>query len=59
MRGEPAPLHGGEWRAYADHRMATSGAIVGLAIDGVVVDDIGSTSKTLPQFTGLWEQMLG
>jgi 3-phosphoshikimate 1-carboxyvinyltransferase len=54
----PAPLHGGDWRAYADHRMATTGAIVGLAVDGVVIDDIGSTSKTLPQFTALWEQML-
>lgn len=59
LRVEPAPLHGGGWKAYADHRMATSGAIVGLAVDGVVVDDIGSTSKTLPQFTELWEQMLG
>ncbi|MCK8608716.1 3-phosphoshikimate 1-carboxyvinyltransferase [Agromyces sp. C10] len=59
LRIEPAPLHGGEWKAYADHRMATSGAIVGLAVEGVVVDDIGSTSKTLPQFTELWEQMLG
>jgi 3-phosphoshikimate 1-carboxyvinyltransferase len=54
----PAPLHGGDWHAYADHRMATTGAIVGLGVDGVVVDDIGSTSKTLPQFTALWEQML-
>ncbi|ANJ27634.1 3-phosphoshikimate 1-carboxyvinyltransferase [Agromyces aureus] len=54
----PAPLHGGPWRAYADHRMATTGAIVGLGVDGVIVDDIGSTSKTLPQFTALWEQML-
>jgi 3-phosphoshikimate 1-carboxyvinyltransferase len=59
LRIEPVPLHGGEWRAYADHRMATTGAIVGLAVDGVVVDDVGSTSKTLPQFTELWEQMLG
>ncbi|WP_353827370.1 3-phosphoshikimate 1-carboxyvinyltransferase [Agromyces sp. SYSU T0242] len=59
LRIEPAPLHGGDWRAYADHRMATTGAIVGLAVDGVVVDDIGSTSKTLPQFTDLWERMLG
>ncbi len=58
LRIEPAPLHGGPWRAYADHRMATSGAIVGLAVPGVVVDDIASTGKTLPQFTGLWEQML-
>ncbi|WP_448809408.1 3-phosphoshikimate 1-carboxyvinyltransferase [Agromyces bauzanensis] len=55
---EPAPMHGGPWRAYADHRMATTGAIVGLAVPGVVVDDIASTGKTLPQFTRLWEQML-
>ncbi len=58
LRIVPAPLTGGPWRAYADHRMATTGAIVGLAVPGVVVDDIGSTSKTLPQFTKLWEQML-
>jgi 3-phosphoshikimate 1-carboxyvinyltransferase len=58
LRIEPTPLHGGPWRAYADHRMATSGAIIGLAVPGVVVDDIGSTSKTLPQFTHLWGQML-
>ncbi len=58
LRIEPAPLTGGPWRAYADHRMATTGAIVGLAVPGVVVDDIGSTSKTLPQFPALWEQML-
>lgn len=58
LRIEPAPLTGGPWQAYADHRMATTGAIIGLAVPGVVVDDIGSTSKTLPQFTKLWEQML-
>ncbi|WP_127792951.1 3-phosphoshikimate 1-carboxyvinyltransferase [Agromyces sp. LHK192] len=55
---EPAPLRGGAWRAYADHRMATSGAILGLAVPGVVVDDIGTTSKTLPQFPQLWERLL-
>lgn len=58
LRIEPVELTGGPWRAYADHRMATTGAIIGLAVPGVVVDDIGSTSKTLPQFTRLWEQML-
>ena len=58
LRVEPAPLHGGLWHAYADHRMATTGAIVGLAVPGVVVDDIASTGKTLPQFPKLWEQML-
>ncbi|MBT2500254.1 3-phosphoshikimate 1-carboxyvinyltransferase [Agromyces sp. ISL-38] len=58
LRIEPAALHAGPWRAYADHRMATSGAIIGLAVPGVVVDDIASTGKTLPQFTELWERML-
>lgn len=55
---EPAELHGGLWRTYADHRMATSGAILGLAVEGVFIDDIGSTSKTMPAFTQLWERML-
>jgi len=55
---EPRPLSGGLWHAYEDHRMATAGAIVGLAVDGVLVDDIGATAKTLPQFTELWGRML-
>ena len=54
----PAPLRGAPWRAYADHRMATAGAIVGLVVPGVEVDDIGCTSKTLPGFTTLWADML-
>lgn len=54
----PAPLKGGTWKAFGDHRMATSGALVGLVVDGVEIDDIGQTAKTLPQFVGLWEAML-
>jgi len=50
----PAPLHGGLWHSYEDHRMATAGAIIGLAIEGVEVDDITTTAKTLPQFAALW-----
>jgi len=56
---EPAPLHGGPWAAYADHRMATTGALLGLVVDGVVVDDIGTTAKTLPEFPELWQELLG
>ncbi|MGZ3142476.1 3-phosphoshikimate 1-carboxyvinyltransferase [Lentzea chajnantorensis] len=56
---EPAPLHGGVWKAYADHRMATAGAIIGLVVPGVSVDDIGSTTKTIPDFPGMWDAMLG
>jgi 3-phosphoshikimate 1-carboxyvinyltransferase len=55
----PRPLHGGVWHAYADHRMATAGAVLGLVVDGVAVDDIGATSKTLPDFVGLWARMVG
>jgi 3-phosphoshikimate 1-carboxyvinyltransferase len=54
----PRPLYGGIWRAYADHRMATAGAIIGLAVDGVEVDDIGCTTKTLPDFPGMWSTLL-
>ena len=58
LRIEPAPLHGGLWHAYADHRMATAGAILGLVVPGVEVDDIGTTSKTLPGFESMWADML-
>ena len=53
-----APLHGGGWRSYADHRMATAGAIVGLRVDGVEVEDIATTAKTLPDFPTMWAAML-
>jgi 3-phosphoshikimate 1-carboxyvinyltransferase len=52
------PLRPGIWRSYADHRMATAGAIVGLRVAGVEVEDIATTAKTLPQFPRLWTDML-
>ncbi len=58
LRIEPASLHGADWSAYDDHRMATAGAVVGLLVDGVAVDDIGSTAKTLPQFPELWAALV-
>jgi 3-phosphoshikimate 1-carboxyvinyltransferase len=57
----PAALQaasGRTWGAYADHRMATAGAILGLVVPGIAVDDIGSTSKTLPDFPASWAAML-
>ncbi|MFM2721378.1 3-phosphoshikimate 1-carboxyvinyltransferase [Microbacterium mcarthurae (nom. nud.)] len=59
IRIVPAPLRGGGWKAHHDHRMATTGALIGLRVPGIVVDDIGTTAKTLPQFAALWERMLG
>jgi 3-phosphoshikimate 1-carboxyvinyltransferase len=46
------------WQSYADHRMATAGAIVGLRVPGVEVEDIGTTAKTLPDFPLMWADML-
>ncbi len=51
-------LHAGMWRSYADHRMAMAGAIVGLRVPGVEVEDIATTAKTLPEFPQLWADML-
>lgn len=58
LRIIPRTLHGGSWTAYHDHRMATTGALIGLRVPGVEIDDIGTTAKTLPEFTLLWERML-
>lgn len=58
LRVDPRPLHGGVWRSYEDHRMATAGAIIGLAVPGVEIENIATTAKTLPQFTGLWSRMV-
>jgi len=58
LRISPSPLSGGRFRSYHDHRMATAGALIGLAVPGVVVEDIATTTKTLPDFVGLWDGML-
>lgn len=50
----PAPLHGGVFETYADHRMATAAAVIGLAVPGVQVVDIATTAKTMPHFPALW-----
>jgi 3-phosphoshikimate 1-carboxyvinyltransferase len=55
---EPRPLHGGQFQTYDDHRIAMAAAVVGLAVDGVLVEDIGTTRKTVPDFAGSWQRML-
>ena len=56
----PAPLHAGDrpWRAYADHRMATAGALIGLVVPGVLIDDVACTDKTIPDFPGRWATLV-
>jgi 3-phosphoshikimate 1-carboxyvinyltransferase len=46
------------FRSYEDHRMATAGAIIGLAVEGVIVENIETTRKTLSDFPGMWQGML-
>lgn len=58
IRVIPGPLSGNTWRSYHDHRMATTGALLGLVVPGIVIDDIGTTAKTLPEFADLWDAML-
>lgn len=53
----PRALHAGTWHACNDHRMATAGAILGLVVPGIEVDDITATGRTLPDFPDLWEAM--
>lgn len=55
---EPAALHGGVFPTYGDHRLATAGALAGLRVPGVELDDVSVTTKTLPDFPGLWREML-
>jgi len=62
---KPKPLSVGSsvapylFKTYEDHRMATAGAIIGLAVPGVIVENIETSKKTLPNFPELWSQMLG
>ncbi len=55
---DPQPLRGGVWHTYADHRMATAGAVLGLVTPDVLVEDIATTAKTLPDFDLRWTQMV-
>ncbi|MFD7551204.1 3-phosphoshikimate 1-carboxyvinyltransferase [Streptomyces sp. NPDC059816] len=55
----PRPLRGGTFHTYDDHRMATAGAIIGLAVPEVLIENVATTAKTLPDFPDLWTGMLG
>jgi 3-phosphoshikimate 1-carboxyvinyltransferase len=58
LRIEPGPPRAADLATYHDHRMATAAAIVGLRIPGVRVADIETTSKTLPDFPGMWSALV-
>jgi 3-phosphoshikimate 1-carboxyvinyltransferase len=55
----PGPLTGAGFETYDDHRMAHAAAVIGLAVPGVRLTDVGCTSKTMPEFPALWSAMVG
>jgi 3-phosphoshikimate 1-carboxyvinyltransferase len=59
LRIRPRTLHGGVFHTYDDHRLATAAAVLGLVVEGVQVEDVATTAKTLPDFPGLWAGLLG
>jgi 3-phosphoshikimate 1-carboxyvinyltransferase len=54
----PRRLTGGAMHSYDDHRLAMAWAVLGLAVDGVLVEDIATTRKTVPDFVGSWNRLL-
>ena len=54
----PAPLHGGTFHTYEDHRLATAGAVIGLVTPDVLIENVATTRKTLPDFPGLWKSLV-
>ncbi|MBI2245976.1 MAG: 3-phosphoshikimate 1-carboxyvinyltransferase [Nocardioides sp.] len=54
----PAPLHGGVFHTYADHRMAHAGVIIGAAVEDVLVENVATTGKTFPDFAGFWSGLI-
>ncbi|MFE4593763.1 3-phosphoshikimate 1-carboxyvinyltransferase [Streptomyces laurentii] len=59
LRIRPRPLRGGIFHTYHDHRMATAGALLGLAVKDVEIENVKTTEKTLPDFPRMWTEMLG
>lgn len=51
-------MHGEVMETYADHRMATFAAMLGLRIENMRVKNIATTRKTIPDFPGMWCAML-
>ena len=58
LRINPKPLHAGVFHTYEDHRLATSGATIGLIVEGIEVENIATTRKTITDFPGLWGSLL-
>jgi 3-phosphoshikimate 1-carboxyvinyltransferase len=61
LRVQPRPLRPGPepFDSHDDHRLVMAAAVLGLAVPGLRVHNAGTVAKTFPEFTTLWQQMLG
>jgi 3-phosphoshikimate 1-carboxyvinyltransferase len=57
LRIDPRPLHGGLFRTYQDHRLAMAAAVLGLAVPGLLIEDVATTGKTDPGFAARWQAL--
>jgi 3-phosphoshikimate 1-carboxyvinyltransferase len=58
LRVRPRPLHAGLFATYDDHRLATAGALLGLAVRGIEIENIDTVGKTMPTFVAQWQALL-
>ena len=54
----PSALHGGTFRTYEDHRLATAGALLGLVVPGINVENMETVGKTMPTFPAMWSELV-
>ncbi|MBB3053319.1 3-phosphoshikimate 1-carboxyvinyltransferase [Prauserella isguenensis] len=55
----PAPLHAGTFHTYDDHRLVMAGAVLGLRVPGIEVENPATVGKTFPGFVDAWHAVLG
>ncbi len=57
----PRPLRAGPqpFDSHDDHRLVMAAAVLGLAVPGLRVSNAATVRKTFPEFSTLWQQMLG
>lgn len=56
---EPSKLYGSQFNPYNDHRMVMAASVLGLRVPEINIINPQTVSKTLPEFTLLWNEMLG
>jgi 3-phosphoshikimate 1-carboxyvinyltransferase len=58
IRPRPLRSDGATFDSHNDHRLVMAGAVLGLAVPGVLIRNAATVAKTFPGFRELWGQML-